>query len=144
MVMWPSLLIPPAVGYLIGRFGHKEAAIAFGGIATGLLTLFVPQTISFAAGMMLLIGVTQSLVPPPVYTLASEVLPVHRQGLGFGILSTCATIGMMLGPFLAGLARDVTGSYRSSFAVMALFGFLVAVAITVLWRIRVHQRSKPS
>ncbi|MFC1962585.1 CynX/NimT family MFS transporter [Chloroflexota bacterium] len=144
MVMWPALLISPVVGYLTGRFGHREISIAIGGIATGLLILFLPQTTRFAAGMILLIGITQSLVPPPVYALASEVLPAHRHGLGFGIMSICATAGIMLGPFLAGLARDATGSYSASYAVMAGFGILTAVAITVLWLIRGRQHSKPS
>ncbi len=144
MVMWPGLLVPPIVGYLIGRFGHREISIAIGGIATGLLALFVPQTLSYVAGMMFLIGTMMTLVPPPLYSLASEVLPAHRHGLGFGILATCATAGMMLGPLLAGLAREVTGSYHASFAVIAGFGFLSAAAITVLWLIRGRRHSKPS
>lgn len=144
VVMWPGLVVPPIVGYLVGRSGAKEVFIVIGVVVMSLLMLFVPQTVSFAAGMMLFIGIAQNLVPPPVYKLASEVLPAHRHGLGYGIVWTCATAGMAIGPFLAGLARDVTGSYRASYAVMAAFGILAAVTISALWRVRARASPRPA
>jgi nitrate/nitrite transporter NarK len=53
-------------------------------------------------------------------------------GLGYGILSMLNNIGIFVGPQLAGLGRDATGSYSASFWLMAVFAVLAATTILVL------------
>ena len=53
--------------------------------------------------------------------------------MAFGILSSCLNVGILLGPFLVGYLRDLTGSYRLGFISMAGFSLLAALSILPLF-----------
>ncbi|MBI2831874.1 MAG: MFS transporter [Chloroflexi bacterium] len=134
-VMWPALVLSPLVGYLMDRIGQKQAIIASGGITLAILIPFVPSATGWILGLMLLIGAAQTLVPAPILALPPEATSPERLGLGFGIISTCLNLGILLGPASAGFVRDISGSYQQSYALMAGFMFFVAVAMIVLrWK----------
>jgi MFS family permease len=131
-VMWPAVILGPAIGYLIDKIDRKRTIIAIGGISLAVLTFIVPEAIGWMLLMMLLIGVVQTLVPTPIFALPPEVTTPERLGLGFGIVSTCLNIGIVVGPAAVGLSRDITGSYQASYALMAGFALLVTLAMIVL------------
>jgi MFS family permease len=131
-VMWPAVILGPAIGYLIDKIDRKRTIIAIGGITLAVLTFMVPEAIGWMLLMMLLIGVVQTLVPTPIFALPPEVTSPERLGLGFGIVSTCLNIGIVVGPATVGLSRDITGSYQASYALMAGFAVLVTVAMIIL------------
>lgn len=140
-VMWPALVISPLVGYTIDKIGRKETIIGIGGVALAVLFALVPSSIGWLLGLMLLIGVAQSLVPAPTFSLAPDVTSPERLGLGYGIISTCLNVGIVVGPATVGLVRDVTGSYQSSYMLMAGLALLVSVTMLVL---HFKQRRKPA
>ncbi len=76
----------------------------------------------------------QSLVPAAIFALPPDVISPERLGLGFGIVATCLNVGMVVGPAIVGLARDVTGSYQASYVLMGGFSFLITVAMIILSR----------
>ena len=129
-IMWGSLIFSPVVGYLIDKIGFKETLIAMGGLALGVLMFFIPYATTLLIFLMALIGVSVALVPAPVFSLPSDIMKPQNLGFGFGVISTCLSIGMVVGPYLIGLIRDWTGSYNMSFGVMA--GFALCVTITML------------
>jgi MFS family permease len=45
-------------------------------------------------------------------------------GLGFGIIGTTGALGMVLGPYITGSLRDLTGDYLWSFNAMAILSAL--------------------
>lgn len=137
-VMWPALVLAPVVGYVIDKIDRKRAIIAIGGLSLAILVMLVPTAIGWMLGLMLLIGIVQTLVPAPIFALAPEVTSPERLGLGFGIISTCLNLGIVVGPAVAGLIRDVTGSYQASYTLMAGFAFLVTLTILILRRRQGH------
>jgi len=136
LVMWPALVLSPVVGYIIDKIGHKRTIIAVGGLALAALIVWIPDAAGWVLALMLIIGVAQALVPAPIFALPPDVTTPERLGLGFGILSTCLNIGVVVGPAVAGLMRDVTGTYQASYALMSGFALLVALAMLVLARWR--------
>ncbi|MBI4288678.1 MAG: MFS transporter [Chloroflexi bacterium] len=141
LLMVGSLVLGPAIGYLIDKVGRKEAFIAAGGLGMALLLVLVPGGTDRMVLLMAAIGVAAALVPVAVFSLAPDVVRPERLGLGFGIVSTVNNVGVAVGPQLVGLSRDVTGSYTSGFGTMALFALLVTAAAAALWLIRVRRHS---
>jgi MFS family permease len=124
-VMWLPLALSPAIGLLIDRIGGKRIMLVIAGAALAVLIALVPGAARWMLALMLLIGVAQTLVPAPVMALAPDVVPRERLGVGFGIVSTCLNLGILIGPALVGWARDMTGSFLLSYAVMAMLSLLI-------------------
>lgn len=137
IVMMGALFISPLVGYGLHRFGREELFIGVGGVALAILFAFIPVT-SFDIPMLILIAVTVAFTPPSIFSLPSKVLAPENLGLGFGILSMCTNVGVLVGPYLAGLARDLTKEYVISFYLMAFFAVLEAFTI-VIFRLLRHR-----
>ncbi len=133
-VMWPALALAPLVGYIIDKIDRKRTIIVIGSLALTIFIALIPTAIGWILALMLLIGVAQTLVPTPIFALLPEVTSPERLGLGFGIISTCLNIGLVVGPAAVGLIRDVTGSYQTSYALMAGFAFLVIPAMVFFSR----------
>ena len=140
-IMWGSLLLSPVVGYVIDKWGFKEILIAISGLVLGVVIFLIPYIPGLLIFFMVLIGVSVALVPAPVFSLPSDLLEPENLGFGFGIISTCLSIGMVFGPCFVGFVRDRTGSYEMSFAVMAGFAFFVTITILILLPIASRKRS---
>ncbi|MFC1980273.1 CynX/NimT family MFS transporter [Chloroflexota bacterium] len=136
IVMWPSPLVSPLVGYVTDRIGYKRLMIAIGGMAMTILMVLLPTAIDWMVWLLLLMGISQGIVPTPVMALAPEVTPPERLGLGFGIIMTCSFLGISAGPASTGWFRDFTGSYQASYALMSGFAFMIVVAMFILSRMR--------
>jgi len=128
IVMMGPLLINPLIGYILHKFGKEEVFIGTGGVALAILLAFVPST-TFDFLALILIAVVSSLTPPPIFSLPSKVVKPENLGLGFGILSMCSNIGVLVGPYLVGLAKDLTNEYFFSFYFMAFFAVLETLTI---------------
>ena len=130
-LMWPALVLNPLVGYVIHRIGRMQAMIAIGGLLMAVLIFGVPMATGWMLGFMLIIGMAQILVPPSIYALSADVVNPERLGLGFGILTTCLNVGILSGPAVVGLVRDITGSYQASYTLMSGFALLIALTIGI-------------
>ena len=80
-----------------------------------------------------------AFIPAPVFSFASRILEPKNLGLGFGILATVSNIGMLFGPYVAGLVRDKTGSYELSFIFLAMLAMLTTITAFML-RIKMRRR----
>ncbi len=123
-----SLFFSGPIGYLVDRFKHQEWFIGTGGIALAVLTLFFNFSSSFLL-LVILMGIFSAMIPAPTYSLPPEMLKMKNVGLGFGVISTCSSIGLFIAPYLVGKAKDITGSYGWSFILISLFCLLVTVFI---------------
>ncbi len=132
LVMWPGLVLSPAIGLIIDRIGHKRTIIATGGIALAIFLPLIPSAIGWMLILMLLIGIAQALIPAPTFALPSEIVSPERLGLAFGILSIGLSLGMMAGPAAAGLLKDITGSYQASYSLASGFALLIPVIMILL------------
>jgi MFS family permease len=122
-------------GYLVDRFGRQEWLIGMGGIALSFLTFFFNFSSSFLL-LVTLMAIFAALIPSPIYSLPPEILRHENVGLGFGVISTCSSIGLFVAPYLVGKAKDLTGSYHWSFILISLFFFLVTISTFFTYRSR--------
>jgi MFS family permease len=126
-----SILFTPLAGLLMHRFGFRWSMPAVG-CAVSSLAVWMLYFASRGHPWLwsLILGMGLSLVPPAVFTIAGEAVPVNRLGTGYGLLTTLFNIGFFLGIPLVGKVRDLTGGYMGSFGLMA--GFLLAGAVISL------------
>ncbi len=130
-----SLFFSTLVGYLVDRFKHQEWFIGMGAIGLTVLALLFDLGSSFLL-IVILMGIFSAMIPAPIYSLPPEILKTENVGLGFGVISTCSSIGLFGAPYLVGKARDLTGSYISTFVLISVFFFLVAIFILLAHRSR--------
>jgi len=77
------------------------------------------------------------MIPAPIYSLPPEILKPENVGLGFGVISTCSSIGLFVAPYLVGKTNDLTGSYRWGLILISLFFLLTMISILFI-----HHRPK--
>ena len=130
-----SLLFSPPIGYLVDRFKHQEWLIGTGGIALAILALFFNFSFSFLF-LAILMGIFSAMIPAPIYSLPPEILKMDNVGLGFGILSTCSSVGLFVAPYLVGKIKDLTDSHNWSFILISSFFFLTTIFILFAHRSR--------
>lgn len=130
-----SLFLSAPTGYFVDRFRHQEWFIGIGGISLSILTLSFNFTSSFLL-LVTLMGVFSALIPSPIYSLPSEILKPRNVGLGFGVISTCSSIGLFVAPYLVGKTKDFTGSDLWTFLLISLFFLLVMVSVFFAHRSR--------
>jgi len=123
-----SLFLSTPIGYLVDRFRHQEWLIGIGGITLSILTFSFNFSSSFLF-LVILMGVFGAMIPAPIYSLPPEILKPENGGLGFGVISTCSSVGLFLAPYFVGKIRDLTGSYHGSFISISLFFLLTAISI---------------
>ena len=130
-----SLLFSAPIGYLVDRFKHQEWFIGTGAIALAILALFFNFSSSFLL-LVILMGIFSAMIPAPIYSLPPEILKPGNLGLGFGVISTCSSIGLFVAPYLVGKTKDLTGSYSWIFILISLFSFLTMIFIFFTHRSR--------
>ena len=123
-----SLLFSTPIGYLVDRLKHQEWFIGIGAMALAILALCFNFSSSFLL-LVILMGIFAAMIPAPIYSLPPEILKTINIGLGFGVISTCSSIGLFVAPYLVGKAKDLTGSYSWSFILIAIFSFLTLIFI---------------
>jgi predicted MFS family arabinose efflux permease len=134
-----SLFLSPLVGYLVDRSGHQEWLIGIGGIALSALVLSFNFSSSFLV-LVSLMGFFSATIPAPIYSLPPKLSKPDHLGLGFGVISTCSSIGLSIAPYLIGKAKDLTGSYGFSFVLISLFFLLTVISI---FFVRHHPKQPP-
>jgi len=127
-----SIFLAPLVGIALDRFGWRIMPLFISGLLCGvsIFLIFHDPLRAFLWATTLGIGV--SIIPPVVFTLAGEVVPAERAGLGFGLLSTLFNVGVFFGIPLIGSFRDMTGGYGPSFTAMALLAMATSAASLLL------------
>jgi len=130
--IWPALIVSPLVGLLIDRFRCQRLLIMLAGPMGALLVALLPWTTGWAFVLMLLLGIVQSFIPASIMSLAPEVVRPERLGVGYGVITTCLNLGIIIGPALVGVMRDASGSFTTSYLVMAAFSLLIPLVLLPL------------
>jgi predicted MFS family arabinose efflux permease len=141
LTMWPQLVTNPGVGFLISRIGRTRVIAAIGGVSLGIFIVLIPFSVGWAALWLLLVGIVMSLVPTPVFTLVQEVVRPQHLGMGYGILSTCLNLGILIGPVASGMVVDLTQSYPAGYALMGAFSFMASLS-TLFLGIKAHRKAE--
>jgi MFS family permease len=133
--MWGSIFLASIVGLLIDRWGRKWLFALVGCAGIAVILYLLPGFPLYAVALVIVLGIFVAIPPASVFSLAGEIMPERVTGLGFGIVSVCHNIGVLVGPLIAGTLRDTTGNYLGSFIAMATFAALGILPMVVL-RIR--------
>lgn len=127
-----SIFLTPIAGFIMHRYGLRWSLIFAGCLVSSGAIHFVltPDKIMILLYSILL-GVGISIVPPAVFTLAGELVPPTRVGIGYGLLTTIFNLGVFIGIPFIGHARDLTLSYQASFILMSVIMGLGAVVAAI-------------
>ena len=143
LALFPVLLSPVA-GFLIDRAGYKKTIFIISGLGRMGLLALMPYFIGWVTGLILLLGVFNILIPVVAYALVPDVTRPEKLGMGFGIISICFNVGILVGPATSGWIKDATISYHGSYLLMAGFALLMALVVGVLAVIlRTSNATKP-
>jgi MFS family permease len=132
LLMVGSLIFSPLVGMLTDKLGSEEFLVIIGSIALAALLFLVPRTLVNPLIIGGLIGFFAAFIPAPVFAMVPKNIPLNKTGLGYGILSTCLNIGVLVGPFLVGYSFDRTKNYLFGFNLMAFFALVAVIFASLL------------
>jgi MFS family permease len=136
-----SLFLSTPIGYLIDQIKHQEWFIGIGGIALSILAFCFNLSSSFLV-LIILISIFVAFFPAPTYSLPPEIMRPENVGMGFGIIASCSGIGIFIGPYLFGKARDLTGSDHWSFILISIFFLFSIISIAFTYFSRYRQSLK--
>ncbi|MDH5447990.1 MAG: MFS transporter [Candidatus Bathyarchaeota archaeon] len=141
VIIMGSLFLSPLIGYLVSKFRREEMFIGLSGVILAFLLFSIPTALHILP-LLVLIGIFAALVPVSIFSLPSKIVKPKNLGLAFGIITACLNIGVLVGPFLAGLAKDFTGEYNFSFYLLSLFAVLQTVTIGFFSLFRLKNEKK--
>ncbi len=130
LLMWGALILNPLVGRLVDTADRNEVFIGAGTAAVAAATYALARDSTFLAPMIVL-AVAVGLVPAAVFSLPGKILPAGCVGLAYGVLGTASSTGMVLGPYVSGKAKDVSGSYAAVFLLLCGFSLCALIGAVV-------------
>lgn len=124
--LWVSLFSVPLGGYLTEKIGWPNAMIVIFALVAGLALFLIPY-LPNPALFSILVGIGVGPSAGAIVALPSLALSPENRGPGFGVFYSWYYGAMALGPAIAGLSRDLTGSP----AAPVLFGGAMFAASTL-------------
>ncbi len=131
--MMLSIPLAPVAGMALDRYGWRTGPIILGGVACAIAVFCIAYYPHLALLETIALGVGVAFIPPSIFTIAGEVLPKEKMGVGFGLLSTIFNIGLFTAIPVLGAMKDSFGTYGPSFTVMAVL-LLVSSRLSFLLR----------
>jgi len=132
--MWTSAALGMVTGWFTDRHGGRAAFMTVGMALMGAALVILPTAMLPPSVIGLVLGLSLAAVVTPTIALPGALLPSSHIGRGYGILATCANLGIFIVPPLAGWSRDVSGGYVWPFMIMGVVAFFGVVAANILRR----------
>ena len=121
LVLTATTVVGQIGGGFIADRVNKRLLIVFAmlGHSSGLLVLAFADAYWMLLVFAVLLGLGWGTRTPAMQALRADYFGGRSFGTIMGFSSLIIMFGMILGPLIAGLSYDVTGSYRSGFVVLA-------------------------
>jgi MFS family permease len=123
-------------GLLAERFGFRQVVSAsFAGTATGVLLLLAMSYAPSAALLALFVlvfGLCMGVRGPIISAIATRQFAGPRVATIYGTIYSANAIGAAFGSLLGGVLHDLTGGYRTGFALSMC---AVAMAVAPFWTV---------
>jgi MFS family permease len=124
-------------GLLAERFGFRQVVSAsFAGTATGVLVLLAlsyQPSAALLALFVLVFGLCMGVRGPIISAIATRHFAGPRVATIYGTIYSANAIGAAFGSLLGGVLHDLTGGYRTGFALSVC---AVAMAVAPFWTVR--------
>ncbi|NLA72106.1 MAG: MFS transporter [Clostridiaceae bacterium] len=132
LIMVGGFIFGLLTGLIVDRVGREIFFIA-GGSALMAVTIFlIPRSSLHPWILGSLVGIADGLVPSPTFSLIAKLSPGDQPGSGLALAATLANVGVLIGPYLVGLAYDRTLSHRTVLDVIALFALMTAILALIV------------
>jgi MFS family permease len=124
-----TLFTRAVMGFLADRIGSRNALmVSFCGFALTMIANLGSRNLGvfvlFGIGFAFTMGAPAVILP----VFLSELLGLKRYGTFVGLMNASASVGLAIGPIVAGRIFDMTGSYNGAFGAAAVISILAAVA----------------
>ncbi|MEO8466423.1 MAG: MFS transporter [Gammaproteobacteria bacterium] len=129
-----AIVVNIVVGMLADRFDKLLVlGCVFVLLAFASASLTIEYELVFRVGAATVIGLGFAAANQ-LYGLAGGVMPRHEAGNAMGIVSLGAGLFGYAGPQMLGVLRDLTGSFRAGFAMVAIADVVTLGLIVLLYR----------
>lgn len=129
-----SLASGPVFGTLSDRFGRRAGLIVvFALQMIAYLFVALPLPDAFLYLSIGLFGICAWSIPGIMTAACGDYMGAEHAVAGFGTITFFFGIGQIIGPGVAGIAADATGSFSSSFAMAAAMA-AAAIALSAFLR----------
>ena len=129
LLLGSTLFTRAVMGFLADRIGNRNALMM--SFAVFALTMIVnvgsrnpALFVIFAIGFAFTMGAPAVILP----VFLSELLGLKRYGTFVGLMNASASIGLAVGPIVAGRIFDITRSYNGAFEAAAVISILAVIA----------------
>jgi MFS family permease len=123
-------------GLLAERFGFRQVVSAsFAGTATGVLVLLAlsyQASAALLALFVLVFGLCMGVRGPIISAIATRQFAGPRVATIYGTIYSANAIGAAFGSLMGGVLHDLTGGYRTGFALSVC---AVAMAVAPFWTV---------
>ncbi|HEY2645527.1 MAG TPA: MFS transporter [Candidatus Acidoferrales bacterium] len=135
LVLLLGIVSRPLGGYLRQHMGIRPLFIgSLAMIALGCL-LFIPSSITLAAAVtaVVLIGMGVGMPYAAMFSRAGALFP-GRAAVAMGFVNMLGILMILGGAPLVGHLADLTGSFKTSFAVLAGFALIICAVVPLIDR----------
>jgi predicted MFS family arabinose efflux permease len=143
IIMILGLFVGPISGFISDRLRYKEAIIVVAALACCVIMFLLPGDVANILEYVVILGIFLAPFAPIIYSIPATMVKHEAMPMAFAAVATCSYIGLFSGPFLTGLIRDVSGSYKFSYWFISLFFLVVAALMTVLMARKIKMLRKP-
>lgn len=107
-IMYGTIVLTPLFGALIDKFGKRATSMFFGSGVIIIAHLLLSLTNIPPIAIILLLGISFSLVPAAMWPAVALIVEEKRLGSAYGAMTSIQNIGLFLFPLLAGVILDAT------------------------------------
>ena len=119
------LFVAIPTGHLADRFGPKRlTAVGAGAMLAGTAGLAFADSLAVLLGSRLLQGTADAIIWSAGVAWVAEETPVADRGRSIGIIQAAATLGIIVGPSVGGVAASALGIRVTFLSLAALLGGL--------------------
>jgi MFS family permease len=130
ILLGSTLFARPLMGYLGDRIGNRAAAVfSFAAYAFAMIASIGSREIVWFVLFCVTFPIAAAAPSVVLAVFVNELLGLKRYGTFMGIMNAAVSVGLAIGPVVAGRIFDVTRSYTGAFEVAAVVSIITAIAI---------------